>query len=55
MQNDRTPNYMLQEEVATWSRPTGQPVLRYEGFCKRDMKLSGINSDSVNDAVIFSN
>ena len=42
MKDGRLPNYILYDELATGSRPTGRPALRYKDVCKCDLKASGI-------------
>ncbi|KAL8559123.1 hypothetical protein ACOMHN_046171 [Nucella lapillus] len=42
MQDGRLPKDILYGELATGSRPTGRPVLRYKDVCKRDLKDCGI-------------
>ncbi|KAL8561523.1 hypothetical protein ACOMHN_057217 [Nucella lapillus] len=42
MQDGRLPKDILYGELATGSRPTGRPALRYKDVCKRDFKAGGI-------------
>ncbi|KAL8568560.1 hypothetical protein ACOMHN_058497 [Nucella lapillus] len=42
MQDGRLPKDILLCELATGSRPTGRPALRYKDVCKRDFKTGGI-------------
>jgi hypothetical protein len=43
MQDGRIPKDLLYSELATGSRPTGRPVLRYKDVCKRDLKAGNVN------------
>ena len=47
MEDGRIPKDMLYGELATGSRPTGRPTLRYKDTCKRDLKASGIQPADV--------
>lgn len=42
MKDGRLPKDILYGELATGSRPTGRPSLRYKDVCKRDLKVGGI-------------
>lgn len=42
MKDGRLPKDILYGELATGSRPTGRPALRYKDVCKRDLKAGGI-------------
>ena len=42
MQDGRLPKDILYGELATGSRPTGRPTLRYKDVLKRDLKAGGI-------------
>ena len=42
MQDGRLPKDILYGELATGSRPTGRPSLRYKDVLKRDLKAGGI-------------
>ena len=42
MQDGRLPKEILYGELATGSRPTGRPTLRYKDVLKRDLKAGGI-------------
>ena len=39
----RIPKDTLYGDLATGTRPTGRPVLRFKDVCKRDMKTGSIN------------
>ena len=39
-------SYVLYGELAIGLRPVGRPTLRYKDFCKRDLKLTYINTGS---------
>lgn len=41
MDDGRIPKHILYGELATGSRRTGRPILRYKDTCKRDMKTVG--------------
>ena len=43
MDDGRIPKDILYGELATGTRPTGRPVLRYKDVCKRDFKSCSIN------------
>ncbi|KAL0197530.1 hypothetical protein M9458_006070, partial [Cirrhinus mrigala] len=42
MDDGRIPKDVLYGELATGTRPTGRPILRYKDACKRDLKACGI-------------
>ena len=42
MHDGRLPKDILYGELATGTRPTGRPMLRYKDTCKRDLVASGI-------------
>ena len=43
MKDGRIPKDTLYGELATGTRPTGMPILRFKDVCKRDMKTGSIN------------
>ena len=43
MHDGRIPKDILYGELATGTRPTGRPALRYRDVCKRDLKSCNIN------------
>ena len=43
MEDGRIPKDILYGELASGTRPTGRPVLRYKDTCKRDLNAFGIN------------
>ena len=43
MDDGRIPKDILYGELATGTRPTGRPALRYKDVCKRDLKSCSIN------------
>ena len=43
MQDNRIPKKLLYGELASGTRPTGRPSLRYKDVCKRDLKAGGFN------------
>jgi methionyl-tRNA synthetase len=43
MEDGRIPKDILNGELATGSRPTGRPALRYNDVCKKDLKSCNIN------------
>ena len=47
MEDGRIPKDILYGELATGSRSTGPPNLRYKDTCKRDLKASGIQPANV--------
>ena len=42
MEDGKIPKDMLYGELATGSRPTGRPTLRYKDVCKRDLRAGDI-------------
>ena len=46
MEDGRIPKDILYSELASGTRPVGQPKLRYKNVCKRDMKALDINTES---------
>ena len=46
MTDDRIPKDLLYGELATGSRRTGRPQLRYRDVVKRDMKAVGIDTET---------
>jgi hypothetical protein len=42
MEDSRIPKDFLNGELASGSRPTGRPTLRFKDVCKRDLKTCGI-------------
>ncbi|KAI4877165.1 hypothetical protein NFI96_020668 [Prochilodus magdalenae] len=47
MQDGRIPKGILFGELATCSRPTGRPKLRYKDTCKQDLKVKAAGSNTV--------
>ena len=45
MEDGRIPKDLLYGELATGCRPTGRPALRFGNVCKRDLKLTGIDTE----------
>ncbi len=43
MQDGRIPKDIMYGELASGTRPTGRPVLRYKDVCKRDLKAVSLN------------
>merc|ERR1711893_380912 len=43
MQDGRIPKDILYGELATGTRQTGRPFLRFKDVCKRDLKLGNIH------------
>ena len=43
MDDGRIPKDVLYGELATGSRPTGRPALRYKDVCKRDLRAGGVD------------
>ena len=43
MEDGRIPKDILYGELATGTRPTGRPALRYKDACKRILKACGVN------------
>jgi hypothetical protein len=43
MVDGRIRKYILYGDLATETRPTGRPALRYKDVCKRDLKSCNIN------------
>ena len=50
MVDGRIPKDMLFGELATGTRPTGRPALRYKDVCKRDLKAGGFNPSDLETA-----
>ena len=46
MEDGRIPKDVLYGELAMGRRPVGRPALRYKDVCKRDLKLTDINTGS---------
>ena len=46
MEDGRIPKDILYGELTTGSRPVGRPALRFKDVCKRDLKLTGIDTGS---------
>ena len=46
MEDGRIPKNVLYGELAMGRRPVSRPALRYKDVCKRDLKLTDINTDS---------
>ena len=46
MKDSLIPKDLLYGELATVTRPTGQPQLRFKDVCKRDLEALSINTDS---------
>lgn len=51
MDDGRIPKDILYGELATGTRPTGQPALRYKDVCKRDLKSCNINPADLETAI----
>ena len=47
MEDRRIPKDILYGELATGSRPTGRPSLRFKDICKHDLKTCGLNPASL--------
>ena len=47
MEDGRIPKDVLYGELALGRRPVGRPALRYKDDCKRDLKLTDINTGSL--------
>ena len=47
MEDGRIPKDILYGELATGTRPTGRPILRYKDICKRDLKSCNINHQNL--------
>ncbi len=43
MQDGRIPKDIMYGELASGTRPTGRPALRYKDVCKRDLKAGSLN------------
>ncbi len=43
MQDGRIPKDIMYGELASGTRPTGRPALRYKDVCKRDLKARSLN------------
>ena len=50
MDDGRIPKDILFGELATGTRPTGRPALRYKDVCKRDLKAGGFNPSDLETA-----
>ena len=50
MEDGRIPKDILYGELATGTRPTGRPALRYKDVCKRDLKAGGFNPPDLESA-----
>ena len=50
MEDGRIPKDLLFGELATGTRPTGRPALRYKDVCKRDLKAGGFNPSHLETA-----
>ena len=50
MDNGRIPKDLLYGELATSTRPTGRPALRFKDICKRDLKDGGYNPPDLESA-----
>ena len=46
MEDGRIPKDLLHGELATGCRPIGRPALRFKDICKRDLKLTGTDTES---------
>lgn len=46
MNDSRMPKDMMDSKLATESRPVGHPALHFKDVCKRDVKLTVIDSGS---------
>ena len=46
MEPGRIPKDLLYGELATGTRPTGRPKLRFRDVCKRDLKSCDIDTDT---------
>lgn len=44
MHDDQIPKDSLYDELATGTRPTGKPLLRFKDVCKRDLNSDDIHS-----------
>lgn len=51
MDDGRIPKDILYGELATGTRPTGRPALRYKDVCKRDLKSCNINPADLKTAI----
>ena len=50
MDDGRIPKDVLYGELATGSRPTGRPALRYKDVCKRDLRAGGVDKADLETA-----
>ena len=50
MEDGRIPKDILYSELATGTRPTGRPALRFKDACKRDLKTCGISTADLEQA-----
>ena len=50
MDDGRIPKDLLYGELATGTRPTGRPALRFKDVCKRDLKAGGLNPPDLESA-----
>lgn len=50
MEDGRIPKDILYGELATGTRPTGRPALRYKDACKRDLKSCNLNPADLESA-----
>ena len=50
MPNGRIPKYMLYGELVTGTRTATRPCLRYRDTCKRDIKVAGIDTTTLEAA-----
>ena len=50
MDDGRIPKDIMYGELATGTRPTGQPTLRYKDVCKRDLKPCSISPGNLESA-----
>lgn len=50
MDDSPIPKNMLFGELASGTRPTGRPALRYKDVCKRDLKAGGFKPSDLETA-----
>ncbi len=50
MQDGRIPKDIMYGELASGTRPTGRPALRYKDVCKRDLKARSLNPSDLEAA-----